>query len=462
MSPSCPTIEEFSNGTGMDYAPLVNDSFYAAGNVSLSSTIALRGGSVVTAVVSTVVGSLVENETDPTEASISVGGSWDEILRLVLKTCVMFTIIFCAVFGNLLVIVSVVRHHKLRTTTNYFIVSLAMADTLVALFAMTFNAILSLSGRWLFNQTVCDFWNSCDVLFSTASIMHLGCISLDRYYAIMKPLEYPIKITGRTVAIMLTVVWVSSGLISFIPIFLGWYTTSEHLRNRENHPESCDFVVNKPYAIISSSVSFWIPCGFMIFTYWKIYLEATRQEKMLFKSQMGPPIYPPSARNSMDHSAGAGNTIHDPLHRNSHCDDHDSDQSTPSKRSINKMRREHKAAKTLGIIMGCFILCWLPFFLWYVSTAMCGESNCPTPVFVVEMVFWIGYFNSSLNPVIYAYFNREFREAFKETLQTVFCCCTVFSCLSKGNRSNPAIQFSCAYRSTQDIGLVENKYARDL
>uniref|UniRef100_A0A1B0GJQ0 G-protein coupled receptors family 1 profile domain-containing protein n=1 Tax=Lutzomyia longipalpis TaxID=7200 RepID=A0A1B0GJQ0_LUTLO len=64
--------------------------------------------------------------------------------------------------------------------TNYFVVSLAMADMLVALCAMTFNASVELSGRWLFGAFMCNVWNSLDVYFSTASILHLCCISVDR------------------------------------------------------------------------------------------------------------------------------------------------------------------------------------------------------------------------------------------------------------------------------------------
>ncbi|XP_058840199.1 uncharacterized protein LOC131695720 [Topomyia yanbarensis] len=94
-----------------------------------------------------------------------------------------------------------------------------------------------------------------------------------------------------------------------------------------------------------------------------------------------------------------------------------------STRPAKGWRAEHKAARTLGIIMGVFLLCWLPFFLWYVITTLCGEESCPCPDVVITLLFWIGYFNSTLNPLIYAYFNRDFREAFRNTLQSLLPCC---------------------------------------
>lgn len=377
----------------------------------------------------------------------AASSDWNVMLVLVIKSFIMGFIIVSAVFGNLLVVLSVVRHEKLRVITNYFVVSLALADLLVALLAMSFNASVEISGgRWLFSQTLCDFWNSCDVLFSTASIMHLCCISVDRYYAIIKPLEYPLKMTAKRVAVMLTCVWVSSGIISFIPIFLGWYSTEESMLRRQSHPELCEFVVNKPYAVISSSVSFWIPCVIMLFTYYRIYLEATRQEKLLYKSYPGPVML----QNKQRHHSTAGNEDVDL------CDG--DDPSTPTKRNMNKMKRERKAAKTLGIIMGGFILCWLPFFLWYVSTSLCGEENCPCPEEVVALVFWIGYFNSSINPIIYAYFNRDFREAFKETIQSVFCrCCRL---CQKHDHDDLSCSRASNYRSTSEA-VVHNRYAKD-
>lgn len=85
-----------------------------------------------------------------------------------------------------------------------------------------------------------------------------------------------------------------------------------------------------------------------------------------------------------------------------------------------KMKREHKAAKTLGVIMGAFLCCWLPFFTWYLYDALC--EHCPqTPAIVVSVLFWIGYVNSALNPLIYAMFNRDFRHAFQRTLAVCHC-----------------------------------------
>uniref|UniRef100_A0A1B0DQ67 G-protein coupled receptors family 1 profile domain-containing protein n=1 Tax=Phlebotomus papatasi TaxID=29031 RepID=A0A1B0DQ67_PHLPP len=167
-------------------------------------------------------------------------------------------IILGAVLGNALVIISVRRNRKLRVITNYFVVSLAMADMLVALCAMTFNASVELSGRWLFGAFM--------------------------YYAIVRPLEYPLNMTHRTVFLMLANVWLLPALISFIPIFLGWYTTAAQLKEMEAKPDECVFVVNKTYAIISSSVSFWIPGVVMITMYCRIYREAVRQRKALSRT----------------------------------------------------------------------------------------------------------------------------------------------------------------------------------
>ena len=84
---------------------------------------------------------------------------------------------------------------------------------------------------------------------------------------------------------MIACVWISSALISYIPIFTGIYTTQDAIEQRKLPNPECEWIVNIPYALISSTVSFWLPCGFMLTAYYKIYREAIKQEKFIYKTQ---------------------------------------------------------------------------------------------------------------------------------------------------------------------------------
>lgn len=90
---------------------------------------------------------------------------------------------------------------------------------------------------------------------------------------------------------------------------------------------------------------------------------------------------------------------------------------TRERRAREKMeqRRERKAARTLAIVTGTFILCWLPFFIIAIVLPFCGEQ-CHVPDLLMSIIIWLGYFNSLLNPVIYTIFNPDFRFAFRKML----------------------------------------------
>lgn len=90
-------------------------------------------------------------------------------------------------------------------------------------------------------------------------------------------------------------------------------------------------------------------------------------------------------------------------------------QSSKSRKETIETKRERKAAKTLAIITGAFVVCWLPFFLMALFLPLCGES-CSLNDKVASLFLWLGYFNSTLNPVIYTIFSPEFRQAFKRIL----------------------------------------------
>ncbi|KAF6777209.1 hypothetical protein AHF37_02743 [Paragonimus kellicotti] len=149
-----------------------------------------------------------------TVASIPVFFAFNSFLANFLRGLCFFAIIFTALFGNCLVLIAVFRFERLRQVqTNIFLVSLALADCLVALLVMPFNASMSLmDGRWIYGRWFCDIFNANDVLFSTASILHLCCISTERYIAVISPLNYERKMTKKRIALMLSVTWVFTQL----------------------------------------------------------------------------------------------------------------------------------------------------------------------------------------------------------------------------------------------------------
>lgn len=75
--------------------------------------------------------------------------------------------------------------------------------------------------------------------------------------------------------------------------------------------------------------------------------------------------------------------------------------------------KERRATLVLGIVMASFVGCWLPFFFMYPMTMLAG-LHVPDGVFAV--IFWLGYVNSALNPIIYTIFNSDFRQAFRRLL----------------------------------------------
>lgn len=84
-----------------------------------------------------------------------------------------------------------------------------------------------------------------------------------------------------------------------------------------------------------------------------------------------------------------------------------------SSRKKHDLKRERKATKVLGVVMGCFILCWLPFFI---EETVCGIFHLTINEKIISVLTWLGYLNSMLNPVIYTIFAPDFRQAFGKIL----------------------------------------------
>uniref|UniRef100_A0A3Q2FXE0 Trace amine associated receptor 1 n=1 Tax=Cyprinodon variegatus TaxID=28743 RepID=A0A3Q2FXE0_CYPVA len=259
--------------------------------------------------------------------------------------------------GNLLVIISVIYFKQLHTPTNYLILSLAVTGLLVGALVLPFSAILSMSSCWYSGFLLCKMRGLFDILLCTTSILNLCCISIDRYYAVCHPLTYRSKINSHVTLIMILLSWTISVVLSI--------TVKIREKDEQNVSWRCKIFVATKEGSPGPFISFYIPTSIILTIYLKILMVAKQQAKRI--------------------------------------------QTTlKSEAALSKM--EKKTNKTLATVLGVFLICWSPYFL---SISLSSIGNLTIPAVVIEAFKWLGWSNSLLNPLVYAFFYRWFRHAFK-------------------------------------------------
>lgn len=401
---------------------------------------------------------------------------WEAIITVIS----LMTVILGTIFGNILVILGVFTHKPLRIVQNFFIVSLAAADLAVAVLVMPLNVAYGTLGRWLWGKHLCKMWLTCDIMSCTSSILNLCAIALDRYWAITDPINYASKRTLKRVIFQIMGVWVLSLVISsppllgwndwpdeftsdtpcqltsergyvvysslgsfFIPlvimtivyikIFLAarrrlrkrplaarfqkqqpittWNQDSQDNREdtESDSGESIKRCQKKTFMDIKKS--FFVPFLLLNDPIARQTLETDIQIQAETSCNSGS--YKRKVVGSMKKLNQRKKKQEKPLLASVNSSGDVVHQFIEQKQKIS-LSKERRAARTLGIIMGSFVFCWLPFFLMYVILSFCPWC-CPSNR-LIGFITWLGYTNSTLNPIIYTIFNLDFRRAFKKLL----------------------------------------------
>lgn len=214
--------------------------------------------------------------------------------------CVLLSIVFgClilgTVVGNSFVISAVILEKNLHNVANYLIVSLAFTDLNVAVMVMPIAAYQEISSSWSLGRIICDIWTIFDVLCCTASILHLVCIALDRYWAITK-LNYGTKRTPKRIGTMIATIWIIAAATALSPHVFGLsYDASINHR--------CQLTNNLAYQLVSTLAAFYLPLVVMCIIYWKIFQSAKfRIRKKAFSA--------PTNRTSTESYYNESNTRH--------------------------------------------------------------------------------------------------------------------------------------------------------
>ncbi|XP_016951085.1 uncharacterized protein LOC108025245 isoform X2 [Drosophila biarmipes] len=296
-----------------------------------------------------------------------------------------------SIIGNILVIIVFRRERKLRRRTNYYIVSLAMADLLVGCLGIPF-AILASIGLPR-NLHACLFTVSLLVVLCTISIFCLVAVSVDRYWAILYPMAYSRNVRTRTAIFIISMCWVAGTIVGFLPLF-GWYNTEF------KYDEECLFVevMDYNYLVFLYFATIITPALLMLGFYTHIYRVIIKQVRQIVT--MNP------ASDLSRRSSAAVVQVTTPG-RAGHT-------GTMLRVLGAARKRDVKATQNLSIIVLFFMICWIPLY-----TINCIKAFCPTCYVAPRLTLFciiLSHLNSAVNPVLYAYHLKDFRAALKNLL----------------------------------------------
>ncbi|XP_028971352.2 trace amine-associated receptor 13c-like [Esox lucius] len=270
------------------------------------------------------------------------------------------------VFLNLLVIISISHFKQLHTPTNLLILSLAVSDLLVGLIVIPAMTVAILESCWVFGEYFCPLLLYINFLCTSLSLGNLVLISIDRYVAVCDPLMYHSKITITRIKCCITITWLCCIIYDAVltKIMVNVQVPSRCF-------EECYFSGGFTDGIIMDLViSLVVPCSIIITLYMKIFVVARSQARKVYSQEV-------------------------------------STMSGVKTAQANKSER--KAAKTLGIVVFNYIICWIPIYFFNLIYVASGDSSSAFICFLLLI-------NSFFNPIIYALFYPWFKVTAKHIL----------------------------------------------
>ncbi|XP_055321797.1 tachykinin-like peptides receptor 86C [Sitodiplosis mosellana] len=339
-----------------------------------------------------------------------------------LWTFLFGTMLFTAIIGNSIVIWIVLAHREMRTTTNYFLLNLSVADLLMSSLNCMFNFIYMLNSDWPFGSVYCSLNNFAGNVTVAVSVFTLVAISFNRYVAIVRPLHR--RNSRKKARRLLYIIWILSTLLS-APCFIYSTTESKQYYNGKTRTvcymlwpdgkypiSTLDYVYN----IVFLAFTYGIPMVVMIICYYVMGRE-------LWGSQ----------------SIGEN-----------------------TERQTESVKSKKKVVRMFIAVVTIFAICWLPYHMFYVYAyhqPHITSTNITPHLFLA--FYWLAMSNSMVNPIIYYWMNRRFRHYFQRIL--CFCCFRLWKMddtfLQRNSMSIERKPRLLKRRTTQSYKLSDGKFS---
>lgn len=284
----------------------------------------------------------------------------------------LYTVV-CVVglMGNTLVIYVVLRFSNMQTVTNMYILNLAIADECF-LIGIPFLITTMRIGHWSFGGAMCKAYMVSTSITQFTSSIFLFIMSADRYIAICHHISSPKYRTPLVSRVVSALAWIASAII-MLPIMLYANTVRNKLGKYSctiEWPENYGHMPGFSFIVYSLILGFVIPLIF-IMTFYCLVIKKLRN--------IGP----------------------------------------KANKSRSKRRSHRKVTKLVLTVITVYILCWLPYWISQVALISSPPESCSTrlEITIFLLVGCLGYSNSAINPILYAYLSENFKKSFVKACQ---------------------------------------------
>ncbi|XP_072834999.2 substance-P receptor [Pogona vitticeps] len=280
-------------------------------------------------------------------------------------------IVLVSVVGNAVVIWIVLAHRRMRTVTNYFLVNLACSEAAMAAFNTLINFTYAVHNVWYYGLFYCRFQNFFPVASVFASIYSMTAIAVDRYMAIIRPLQP--RLSATATKIVICVIWVLALLLSFPQ---GYYATTAQLPGRVvcmvDWPENTTLTYEIPYRLSVMLLSYVVPLLVIGYAYTVVGIT-------LWASEI---------------------------------------PGDSSDRYHEQVSAKRKVVKMMIVVVCTFAVCWLPFHIYFILQHFNEELYQKKYIQQVYLaVLWLAMSSTMYNPIIYCCLNDRFRIGFKRAFR---------------------------------------------
>ncbi|XP_078684192.1 5-hydroxytryptamine receptor 1D-like [Branchiostoma floridae x Branchiostoma belcheri] len=342
---------------------------------------------------------------------LSVGSS--VALALSMVGCTVVTIL-----ANLTVILVIAFTRRLHTVTSAFLVNLAASDLIVGVGVMPVVTSNVVNDGWAYGQPVCQVVGFVTLLSCISSVLTLAAIALDRYNAIINCLKYHTDATSKKTARNLVWIWVQA-LVCSAPPLMGW---GGYAYGRARFACSADWTQAMSYTLFVAVTCFLLPAIVVIVCYARIVKVARDHARRItdVRENLNANSSSQEDFTTVRYIIPAVSIIGD---LPSFCTFNPAVPAEPDSISLASNDRhpapsQARAAYRLFVLIFVYFCCWTPYVVVHLNELFrkheVGPSwGHPTPPWVFTMATWLALSNSMVNPLVYAFRSRKFRNSLR-------------------------------------------------